>query len=55
MTAGASELARLNPLYTGLKTLYEPLRTIGRAAYEIDGVKLHTGAIQAYRDVGLLN
>ena len=55
MTAGASELARLNPLYTGLKTLYEPLRTIGRAAYEIDDVPLHSGAVQAYRDVGLLN
>lgn len=54
MAAGASELARLNPLYAGLKTLYEPLRTIGRAAYEIGGVRLHSGAVKAYRDLGLL-
>ena len=55
MAVGVRELARLNPLYTGLETLYEPLRTIGQTAYEIGGVQLHSGAVQAYQDAGLLN
>ena len=55
MVAGAGELARLNPLYTGLDALYEKLRTGGPAAYEIGGVPLHPGAVEAYRDARLLN
>jgi len=55
MVAGAGELAHLNPLYRGLDTLHEKLRTDGRAAYEIGGVPLHPGAVEAYRDAGLLN
>ena len=55
MASGASELARLNPLYIGLEALYAPLRTIGRQAYEFGGVQMHSGAVQAYRDVGLFN
>ncbi len=54
MATGAGELASLNPLYAGLKSLYEPLRTVGRAAYEIGGVRLHPGAVEAFRGVGLL-
>jgi TRAP transporter TAXI family solute receptor len=54
MVAGAAELARLNPLYAGLDGLYEPLRTLGEAAFEIGGVGLHPGAAKAYRDAGLL-
>ncbi len=54
MVAGAAELARINPLYVGLDALYEPLRTLGAAALEIGGVRLHPGAVEAYRDAGLL-
>ncbi len=55
MAVGARELASLNPLYAGLGALYEPLRTVGQGAYEIGGVRLHPGAVEAYRDAGLLN
>jgi TRAP transporter TAXI family solute receptor len=54
MVAGAAELARLNPLHAGLEELYEPLRTLGEAAFEVGGVGLHPGAIEAYREAGLL-
>jgi hypothetical protein len=52
--AAADELPRLNPLFTGLKDLFDPLRQHGRAALEFGGVALHPGAAQAYRDAGLL-
>jgi hypothetical protein len=54
MVAGTAELVRLNPLYVGLDALYEPLRTLGAAAFEIGGVRLHPGAVAAYRSAGLL-
>ncbi len=47
-------LARLNPLYTGLGELFEPLKTEGAEALEFGGVKFHEGAIAAYRELGLL-
>ena len=47
-------LARLNPLFEGLADLYEPLRTRGPEALELDGVPLHPGALRAYRDAGYL-
>lgn len=47
-------LARLNSLFEGLADLYEPLRTRGPAALELDGVPLHPGALRAYRDAGYL-
>ena len=52
--AGSGELARLNPLFAGLSTLFEPLRSHGRTALEFGGVPLHPGALQAYRAAGLL-
>jgi uncharacterized protein len=52
--AGSGELARLNPLFEGLNTLFEPLRSQGRAALEFGAVPLHPGAFQAYREAGLL-
>ena len=55
MVGGARELARINPLYVGLDTLYQPLRVGGQAAFEIGGVSLHPGAIEAYRSAGLLS
>ena len=48
------ELARLNPLYKGIEKLFEPLKSEGAAALEFGGVKLHEGAIAAYRELGLL-
>jgi hypothetical protein len=47
-------LLQMNPLFKGLKNLFEPLRTKGAAAFEFGGVALHPGAITAYRDTGWL-
>lgn len=47
-------LPRMNPLFNGLRSLFEPLRTQGAAAFEFGGVALHPGAIQAYREAGWL-
>jgi TRAP transporter TAXI family solute receptor len=47
-------LPRMNPLFKGLKDLFEPLRTKGAAAFEFGGVPLHPGAIRAYQEAGWL-
>jgi TRAP transporter TAXI family solute receptor len=49
---GLEALPRMNPLFKGLKTLFEPLRTQGAAAFEFGGVLLHSGAARAYREAG---
>ncbi|HLH97281.1 MAG TPA: TAXI family TRAP transporter solute-binding subunit [Xanthobacteraceae bacterium] len=49
----AGELGRINPLFTGLLDLFEPLRRQGQTALEF-GVELHEGAVRAYREAGLL-
>lgn len=54
IAASCVELARLNPLFSGLHELFRPLRTHGRAALEFGGVSLHPGALRAYREAGLL-
>ena len=54
MIENADHLAQTNPLFDGLRDLYEPLRSQGAQALEIDGVPLHPGAIQAYREAGYL-
>src|SRR6476660_5163061 len=41
-------LPKMNPLFRGLKDLFEPLRTQGATAFEFGGVTLHPGAVQAY-------
>jgi len=51
---GAGELGRLNPLFAGLADLFEPLRRDGPRALEFGGVALHSGALRAYREAGLL-
>jgi TRAP transporter TAXI family solute receptor len=53
--AGTEELPHLNPLFAGLQDLWQPLRKDGAAALEFGGVPLHPGALQAYREAGLLN
>jgi TRAP-type uncharacterized transport system substrate-binding protein len=50
----AGELARINPLFTGLPDLFAPLRLQGPAALEFGGVPLHAGASRAYREAGLV-
>ena len=52
--SSSEELGRLNPLFLGLDELFEPLRSEGPAALEFGGVKLHAGALAAYRDAGFL-
>ena len=47
-------LPRMNPLFKGLKDLFEPLRTKGASAFEFGGVALHPGALKAYRETGWL-
>ena len=49
------KLPQMNPLFKGLKNLFEPLRTKGAAAFEFGGVPLHPGAIRAYKDTGWLS
>ena len=48
------KLPQMNPLFKGMKNLFEPLRTKGAAAFEFGGVPLHLGAIRAYRESGWL-
>lgn len=45
-------LPQMNPLFKGLRNLFEPLRAQGPAAFEFGGVGLHRGALRAYRDAG---
>jgi TRAP-type uncharacterized transport system substrate-binding protein len=47
-------LPKMNPLFKGLKDLFEPLRVQGAAAFEFAGVPLHRGALRAYREAGWL-
>jgi TRAP-type uncharacterized transport system substrate-binding protein len=44
----------MNPLFTGLEDLFEPLRAKGSAAFEFGGVTLHPGAARAYKEAGWL-
>jgi uncharacterized protein len=48
-------LPQMNPLFKGIKNLFEPLRTRGAAAFEFGGVTLHPGALRAYGDAGWLS
>ena len=47
-------LPGMNPLFRGIESLFEPLRKQGAAAFEFGGVPLHSGALKAYREAGLL-
>ncbi len=48
------KLSQMNPLFTGLKDLFEPLRAKGSAAFEFGGVPLHPSAARAYKEAGWL-
>jgi TRAP transporter TAXI family solute receptor len=54
IVAARDELPRLDPLFAGLADLFAPLRSEGAAALEFGGVKLHPGALAAYRELGLV-
>ena len=54
ISGNLDKLPEMNPLFRGLKDLFEPLRTEGAAAFEFGGVALHPGAVQAYREAGWL-
>jgi TRAP transporter TAXI family solute receptor len=54
IAANLDTLPQVNPLFKGLKNLFEPLRTKGAAAFEFGGVELHPGAVKAYREMGWL-
>lgn len=48
-------LPTMNPLFKGLKDLFEPLRRQGAAAFEFGGVEVHPGALRAYQETGWLS
>jgi TRAP transporter TAXI family solute receptor len=54
IAANLDRLPTMNPLFDGLKHLFEPLKTQGVAAFEFGGVPLHPGAIRAYRELKFL-
>lgn len=47
-------LPKMNPLFKGIKDLFEPLRITGPTAFEFGGVPLHPGALRAYSEAGWL-
>ena len=47
-------LPQMNPLFNGIKDLFEPLKTKGASALEFGGVPLHPGARRAYQETGWL-
>jgi uncharacterized protein len=55
ITENLDSLPQMNPLFKGLKDLFEPLRTRGVAVFEFGSVPLHPGAIRAYRESGWLS
>jgi TRAP transporter TAXI family solute receptor len=55
IVSNGGELGRLNPLFLGVDELFQPLREQGRTALEFGGVRLHPGALRAYREAGLLS
>jgi hypothetical protein len=54
ISGNLDKLPEMNPLFRGLKDLFEPLRSEGAAAFEFGGVALHPGAVEAYREAGWL-
>ena len=55
MIENVNLLGERQELYLGLADLFAELKTEGQSVSEPGGVSLHPGAIQAYRDAGLLS
>jgi uncharacterized protein len=51
---GAYELSATNALFKSLPELFNSMKSLGTAALEFDGVKLHAGALRAYQDLRLI-
>lgn len=54
IVSNLDKLPEMNPLFRGLKDLFESLRSQGATAFEFGGVPLHPGAIRAYKAAGWL-
>jgi TRAP transporter TAXI family solute receptor len=54
MIDNLDKLPSMNPLFRGLKALFEPLRSDGAAAFQFGGVPLHPGAARAYKEAAWL-
>jgi TRAP transporter TAXI family solute receptor len=54
IVAGADDLGRENPLFSGIADLWMPLKTVGESALIFEGVPLHDGARDGYQAAGLL-
>jgi uncharacterized protein len=54
MIENANLLSERQELYRGLENLFIELKTEGQSVFEPGGVSLHPGALQAYREAGLL-
>ena len=52
IAANLDKLPQMNPLFRGIKDLFEPLRADGASAFEFGGVPLHSGAARAYKELG---
>jgi hypothetical protein len=50
MAENLDALPKLNPLFKTTKSLFEPLRTHGAAAFEFAGVPLLPGSLRAFRN-----
>jgi TRAP transporter TAXI family solute receptor len=55
IVANCDRLGRINPLFSGLADLLQPVRKEGPKAFEFGSVALHPGAVRAYREAGLLD
>jgi uncharacterized protein len=54
ISGNLDELPKMNPLFNGIRDLFEPLKTKGAAALEFGGVPLHPGARRAYAEADWL-
>ena len=54
MIENAMALGETLPLYKGLATLFQELKSEGPSVFEPGGVPMHPGALRAYKDAGLL-
>ena len=55
MVDNAQALGEAEELYAGLADLFAELKTEGASVFDPSGMKLHPGAVAAYRDAGLLD
>lgn len=53
IVAGADQLARRDPLFTGIADLWQPLKVQGAQALMFEGVGLHEGALAGYRSAAV--